>query len=784
MQFRFFIFYFLLLLSFTANAQQTTVFTQSIRGTILDNILQTPVVGATVTLQGTGKSVSTDANGNFRFSGVPLTSQKLLISHTGYKEVFAENIVVNSGKETVLTILMETNVLSEKEIILKSNSKKNKPLNEMSAVSARAFTVEETQKYAAAVNDPLRMAMGFAGVMAADDGNNNIVIRGNSPAGLLWRMEGIDIPNPNHFSNAGTSGGGISILSTQLLSNSDFITGAFAAEYGNALSGVFDLKLRKGNNERKEYSFQAGVLGLNAAAEGPISAFYKGSYLVNYRYSTLSLLSKIGVLDDGSVTNFQDLSYNIFLPTQKFGDFTLFGFGGLSNDKFDAKKDSSTWKESGDRDISKFVSNTGMSGITHSILLGNKTNLKSAIGLSYNTISYNEKYIEDDYTLSEEYRAKYDTRKWTVSSTLNHRFNNKHNIRIGAITNFIRFGYNHVAKDNPNAPLEEMINTKGTTQLLQSFGQWQYKPTNDLTFNAGLHYIQLLYNNSSSLEPRASVKWDISKKSSLAFGYGLHSQVQPMGVYFAQVNDGAGHITNPNKELGLTRAHHFVVSHQYRLGKNLRLKTEVYYQDLFNVPISVFDTSSFSVLNVENDYVTDPLTNKGKGKNYGIEISLEKYLDNNFYYTLSNSLYQSKYTAADGKERDTRFNGNYIVTFLAGKDFLSANKLRTFGINIKTIYAGGYRTTPIDRERSIQEGYTIYKEEQAYSLQNPAYFRADLRVSMKWNRRKVTSTLSLDIQNLTNRLNFYNQSFDEEKGAIVTNSQTGLIPILNYKIEF
>ncbi len=276
----------------------------------------------------------------------------------------------------------------------------------------------------------------------------------------------------------------------------------------------------------------------------------------------------------------------------------------------------------------------------------------------------------------------------------------------------------------------------------------------------------------------------MSKKSSLSFGYGLHSQVQPLGVYFAQVEDGGGNITTPNKNLGLTRAHHLVVSHQYRLARNLRLKTEVYYQHLFNVPISTFDTSSFSVLNVENDYVTDPLANNGKGKNYGVEISLEKYLANNFYYTLSNSLYQSKYTAADRKERNTRFNGNYIVSLLAGKEFLSANKLRTIGINIKTIYAGGYRTTPIDRERSMQEGYTIFKEEQAYSLQNPAYFRTDLRLSIKWNRRKLTSTLSLDIQNLTNRLNIYNQSFDEEKGNIITNYQAGLIPILNYKIEF
>jgi len=122
----------------------------------------------------------------------------------------------------------------------------------MSAVSARAFTVEETQKYPAAINDPLRMATNFAGVASLDDGMNQIVIRGNSPTGLLWRMEGIDIPNPNHFAAKGSSGGGISILSSQLLSNSDFITGAFAADYGNALSGVFDLNLRKGNNEKRE----------------------------------------------------------------------------------------------------------------------------------------------------------------------------------------------------------------------------------------------------------------------------------------------------------------------------------------------------------------------------------------------------------------------------------------------------------------------------------------------------------------------------------------------------
>ena len=774
----------LLILSYSLTAQQTTSFTQTIRGTVVDNILQTPIVGATVTLLLTGASVTTDHIGNFRFTNVSLTSQQLLVTHLEYKEVYLDNIIVNAGKETVLTVLMEKNIYTEKELVLRSTTRRNKPLNEMSVVSARAFSVEETQKYAAAVNDPLRMATGFAGVMASDDGNNSIVIRGNSPAGLLWRMEGVDIPNPNHFSSPATSGGGISILSSQLLSNSDFITGAFAAEYGNALSGVFDLKLRKGNNERREYSLQAGVLGLNAAAEGPISAFYKGSYLVNYRYSTLSLLGKLGVTGDAGTTNFQDLSYNIYLPAGKLGEFGLFGFGGLSDDKFNAKMDSTTWEEAGDRNISKFVSNTGMTGLTHSVLLGNRTNLRSAVGISYNKMSYSEKFVEDDYVVTEQHRAKYDTRKWTVSSVLNHRINARHTLRSGVIVNLIRFGFDRMARENPNAPLLQEIDTKGSTQLVQGFAQWQYRVSNDLSFNAGLHYIRLLYNNTSSAEPRASVKWDMSKRSSLAIGYGLHSQVQPMGIYFAKVKNAAGALVNPNKDLDLTRAHHFVLSHHYRLGANLRLKTELYYQHLFRVPVSIYDTSSFSVINVENDYVTDPLVNKGKGRNYGVEVSIEKNLSNNFYYSLSQSFYQSKYTAADRKERDTRFNGKYILSLLAGKEFLSANQLRTFGVNIKTIYAGGYRTTPIDLEKTMAQGYTIFHEEQAYSLQNPAYFRTDLRVSMKWNRRRVTSTLSLDIQNITNRKNYYNQWFDQHKGAVVTNYQMGLIPVLNYKIEF
>jgi outer membrane receptor protein involved in Fe transport len=367
---------------------------------------------------------------------------------------------------------------------------------------------------------------------------------------------------------------------------------------------------------------------------------------------------------------------------------------------------------------------------------------------------------------------------------MNYKLSKRLHLRAGLIANLIHFNYYQLSAEHEGDPLLERINTQGNTSTQQVFAQWQYRPSNDFTINAGLHYLRLSLNNTSSVEPRISAKWNITNKNSLAIGYGLHSQLQIWGVYFARQQNPDGSFSSPNKDLGFSKAHHYVLSYSHRLAKDLLLKTELYYQQLFNVPVSTKDSSTFSTLNILDGYVLDPLVNKGKGRNYGLEISLERYLRNNFYLTLSNSFYQSKYTALDGIERNTRFNGNYIITLIGGKDFASENEKKTFGINVKTIYAGGLRTTPIDLAASQNKGYTVFDEYRAYTLQNPAYFRTDLRLSMKWNKRHFTSTLSLDIQNVTNRKNVYYQYFDEDKNQIVYSYQMGLIPVLNYKVEF
>lgn len=762
--------------------------TQTIRGTVLDNVTQTPLPGASVILLNVEPftGTTTDIDGNFKLTQVLVGKQTLKISFMGYKEMTVPNIIVISGKETVMNLNLEENVIQGKEVVITDKVEKNKPLNEYSTVSSRTFSVEETQKFAAAVNDPGRMASSFAGVVPTDDGNNNIAIRGNSPNGLIWRMEGVEIPNPNHFSNVGTSGGGISILSAQVLSNSDFMTGAFPAEYGNALSGVFDLKLRRGNNQKREYTFQAGLLGLDAAVEGPFKKDYKGSYLINYRYSTLSLLGNLGINVGEGETNFQDLSYNIFLPTNKFGSFSVFGFGGLSTQQYNAKKDSTKWENSYERYNYDLKTLTGATGIIHTASLNSSTFLRTSLSGSISDKTYTEDKLLEDYTTLPQLNQDYTQNKISLSSILTKKINSRHSYKTGIIGSELFYSLHDKEYEITTNTLETLIKQKGNAYTVQAFAQWNYHATEKLSFIGGLHALTFTNNNTYALEPRASAKYEISPVQSISLGYGLHSQIQPLGVYFAQVENADGTFTEPNKKLGFTKAHHAVLSYDRSLTEFLHVKAEVYYQKLFSVPIGTDTDKNLSMLNNDAGFETDPLVNKGEGRNYGLELTVEQFMHHDFYFLLSASFYDSEYKGIKDEWHDTHYNGNYAGSFTAGKEFKTGKGFgnRIVGVNIKTLYSGGLRETPIDLEASIQKGETVLENDKPFSIKNKDYFRTDLKFSVKRNRSHSTVTWSLDIQNATNRQNIYGKYFDPLTGKTKTAYQTSLIPVLSYKIEF
>lgn len=760
--------------------------TQTVRGTVIDKQVKSPLMGAIVQVLNAipAKGTTTDLNGNFKLEGVAVGRQSFKISFLGYKEIILNDVAVTSGKEVVLNIELEEKVMENKEVVITADKKQ--PLNDLSTVSARTMSVEETQRYAAAVNDPARAALAYAGVASVTDGNNYISIRGNAPNGLLWRMEGVEVPNPNHFSTPGAAGGGISILSAQLLANSDFITGAFASEYGNASSGVFDLRLRRGNNEQREFTFQAGVLGMDVAMEGPFSSKHRGSYLVNYRYSTLGLLGKIGVLSEGGVTTFQDLSYNIVLPTEKYGQFTFFGFGGLSSEVYNAEKDSLVWQGDYDRYSSKFFSNTGASGATWSKPFNDHLFLKVAAVASSTSLGFRETYLLNDYTPREHYYNSYSNNKLTLSAVVTEKFNSHHLLRSGVIVN--HQGYSVAARyyDEAANVMKEFMKADGTTQVVQAFTQWQFRPTEKVTLNAGFHSLYLALNEKVSVEPRAAVRWGFREGQSVSAGYGMHSQVLPLSLYFTKtvLPDGSGVYTNKN--LDLLKAHHFVLAYDRSIAENMRVKIETYYQMLFNVPVGANPQSTYAFTNEIWDGVRDSLVSKGEGRNVGVELTLEKFFSKGSYFLLSTSLFNSNYKTLENTWRNTRFNGKYLVTFTGGKEWTLSEKRkgRVIGFNLKVIYAGGYYDSPIDMTESQIEEHTVYDETNAFTEKMPDYFRADIRLSLKRNYTKWTSTVSIDIQNVSNRKNIFNKYYNAETNALEYNYQAPLIPVLSYRVEF
>lgn len=759
--------------------------TQTVKGKVIDQDSEMPIVGATIVLLGSNPIVgtTTDIVGFYAISGVKIGRKSFKISFVGYKDVYLKEILVESGREVVLNVSMIENVYELETVSIIANDDKSEAINEMATVSANQITIESTSRIAAGINDPGRTVQSIAGVTTSSDGSNELVIRGNSPRGVLWRMEGVEIPSPNHFNNEGSSGGGVSALSTQVLANSDFITGAFPAEYGNVISGVYDLKLRNGNFEKREYALQLGVLGLQVAAEGPIKKGSKASYLINYRYSTIFLLNNlIGTTISENIPSWQDVSFKIHLPTKKIGSFSLWGIAGNSLFENSAKQDSSKWKRKPDyrEEVSK--NSLSIIGLTHNYLFNNnKTYIRTTITGDYTGNIFKRDTLDYNYTLHPTSDFSYVYNTYSLNSFVNHKVNAKNLIRVGASSSLR--SYNIKVFDlNNNHMLEE----KGNTPSFQSYAQWKYRVTNNFEIISGFHASYLSLNKKYTIEPRLGLKWKVNEKNTVSLGIGMHSKTEPISEYMWKEYLSDGSIVQPNKKLDFTKAIHFVLGYNWKFKEDFRLRTEVYYQDIYSIPISISDvTGTKSSLNFRTRIYNSKLSNDGFGRNYGIELTLEKFFSNNWYALLTSSIFDSKYTMPGFEEKNTRFNSNYIFNVVAGKEYkFGANKQNTIGLNIRTTWRGGYRYIPINEEESISQDKAIYNYEGAYSRRLPDYFRFDFGLNYSLNKANKVWKVSIDVQNITNAKNVRGRYYSSTRKQVTNAYFQGLIPVINLLVEF
>ncbi len=787
----------LLLCVIMGEAQQTEI-TQSIHGKVIDKYSHEPLPGATVVVLNTSplKGTTTDINGMFHIDGVSPGRHSLKISFVGYHDRIIKNVNVVSGKQLVLTVELEERVSELDAVVVKATSDKTQSINKMATVSARTFTVEETERFAGSLGDPSRMASHYAGVAMVNDQRNDIIIRGNSPATLLWRLDGIEIPNPNHFGTMGTTGGPVSMLNNNLLENSDFFTGAFPAEYGNAISGVFDLKMRSGNTEKREFVGQIGFNGFELGAEGPFIKGKNSTYLINYRYSTLDLMHKMG-LNIGigeAIPQYQDLSFKMDVPTQKYGRFTLLGIGGLS---FIALHDSQKAAAGNhEQDITyggidiDFGSDMGVIGLKHLYFINKTTRIESIFSVvgSRNTTHVDSlKFDEQGNILPNSQFLFYDSKgteiKYTLASHLKKKLDARNNFSAGVYYDIYEISLLDSARIHNQFRHQYDISGK-KLPLLRSYGQFQHRFSERLTLNIGLYAQYVDLNREYSIEPRLGIKYHRGNNI-LSFGYGKHSATIPRVYYFLRKQNEDGTYQLPNTNTKMLKSHEWVVGYDRLLGENFHFKTESYYQYLYDVPV-LKDFPVFSLLNTGDSFepvFATGLINEGTGKNYGIEFTLEKFLDRGYYFLITSSLFKSKYKGYDGKERNSSFANNYIFNALGGYE-IKAGKYNKITFDLSSVFAGGKPYVPIDLEASRLNHKKVYRWEEANVKHYDDYFRIDLRIGFKMNKRHYSQEWAMDLQNLTNHKNIFKEDYNVRTQEINAVYQTGFFPMFLYRINF
>ncbi len=759
--------------------------TQTIRGKITDQDSKSEIIGASIVIIGSDpiKGASTDINGEFKIDDVPIGRVDLKITSVGYEEGFVSNLIVGTGKEVFINVQLRESLVQLDDIVIEEKVNKSDVSNEMANVSARAFSVEETKRYAGSFNDPARLVANFAGVQGNAEGSNHIVVRGNSPNTVQWRMEGIEIPNPNHFAEEGSSGGAINMLNSYMLANSDFYTGAFVPEYGNVLGAVFDMKMRTGNKEKREYSLSAGILGTDITVEGPFKKGNKSSYLANYRYSTLAILDQIGVADFDGVPKYQDLSFKLALPTKKAGYFEVFGLGGKSSiNEETLAEDTEEVLQKGD-----YRASMGTFNINHIYFFNANTSIESFISASQNGSKYDDEQLDETNSYFENtYSDNLDKYTLRFATSVNSKLNARNTIKSGIKYNHFYFDFQQQFRNETTNDMETWLNDKDDAGLMQAYASWKYRISEQLTFTSGVHWMQFNLNNESSIEPRISTKWQFSPNQSIFAGFGIHSQMAALPVYFSNITDENGVVTEPNRGLGFMKARHYVLGYDRQISQNVYFKLETYYQDLYNIPVENDPNSSYSLLNSVSGFTDRALVNEGTGYNYGLELTLERFFSRNYYYLVTASLYESKYKALDGITRSTMFNGNYLSNVLVGKEFYlgSGNKNKVLSLNIKASLFGPRNITPIDLESSRELGRTVWYENDAYSKSGEHVWKVDFGATYSWNRPKTRQEIKLDVQNITGNQAVIDEYYDSVTKEIETSEQLPLFPVLMYTIEF
>ncbi|MCR4852155.1 MAG: TonB-dependent receptor [Prevotella sp.] len=766
--------------------------TQTIRGQVSDIGSGEPMIGAVVVVDENSQMAKkemiaiTDVEGNFVIEHVPVGRHTIKASCLGYETLIMKELLLSSGKEMVLNLKMTESLTQLQEVFVQAHVNKQNPLNEMAQVGARMFSVEEASRYAGGMADPARTASMFAGV-ATGGATNGISIHGNSPQMLQWRVEGVEVNNPNHFAEITEAGGGIfTSLNGTVLANSDFMTGAMPAEYGNALSGVFDMKMRVGNNTKYEHAIQVGTLGVDFASEGPLGKNTKASYLINYRYSFLEIAKKLHAINmEKETLDYQDLSFKLNFPTTNAGTFAVWFTGLVDNYRNDVP-DVSDWETLWDSNDSWSRQRSCGGGLTHTYRFGTKGMLTSSIAYvggytRLGTNDYDEQMIKTPCMDGRNVSSSF-----VFSTKHKHKFSSYYTMLNGIEHTHMNFAtwldYVHEIA----GPQYRVYESDGNTGLTRFYSNHKLSLSYRFSMVAGLNAMWFNLNDQFLVEPRVSFQYVPTSSTTISIAYAMNSRRESVDTYFVKAPSGSSIGENPNRDLCLTRSHHISASFTKRIGQNALLKIEPYWQWLFDVPVE--EGTTYSIMNHRQFFQDRALVNEGVGRNYGIDFTLERYLKDGFYGMLTATLFKSEYRDAQGEWHHSRHDRRYITNILGGKEWMvGKSKKNMFGVNGRLTLMGGDRYTPMEEGITFED--VVKRPDQSIPEDGSNPFSKQMKMnvgyafSVKYTINKQHTAHHFILEYLQMR-SFHGQTFDLKTHDVVNKYTSLTFPNIAYRVEF
>ncbi len=746
----------------------------SIAGIVRDAVSKKGIEGALIVVISKSDSLSTvtDSQGRFTIANVKIGRYITSVRTLGFETDEQETLVI-TGKTSIVEFSLQ-----EKITELETLTVEARPTN-TSEAGQISLPIEKVMRIPANFFDPVRMLSSYPGVVTSNDQANNIVVKGNSPTGLLWRLNGMDIVNPNHLANAGTfndkptaNGGGVNILSAQMLDRTDFYSGNMPARYGNLSAAALDMSLRTGNSQRREYTAQASLIGLDMAAEGPMGKKGRTTYLVNARYSTVGLLSQMGVDFSDEKIGFRDVSFNVnTLIGQRGGSISFFGFGGASSNKFYAK-DSSEWEVDKDRFTILYDNKTYAIGTRLDLPLKKAFTFSSGVTFSGNDQNRTAQSIVTPKF--PEQASDLHTKRQLISAfaSVTGKWSPRVSSDFGVMVNHNR----DVLRSYDLTPVTtSSVDASGNYTLFQPYGQVSLRE-GKVSATFGVRYMYSTYANNDaphdkqSLDPRVNLQFQLTPTSNVYLTGGQMTQTLPAAVYL------------PRNNFYFLRKYFVEAGHMIQL-ENWKLNSSVYYHKYHDVPVGMY--ADFSALNYVEGVVVNGLSLTGSGTNKGVALQAERSFVDGYYLLAGASVYRSLYVGQDAIERPTKFDGRYSLMVTGGREWTKqvSEYNRSFGVHGRLMYLGGLRDTPIDENASRTMGTTTYfADPNSVTLKD--YVRVDLRLSWRRDKKNYTRTIALDVQNVAGIKNQAYKYYDAFQGKVVTQYQVGFIPVLVYRVDF